>query len=97
MRKFLVERAIPGIGSAQPHELNAVAAVDNRIVSQLWPDIQWLTSYITDDKTYCLYLAKDEETVRRHSELAGFPADRISELKATIDPGTPDRETDGQS
>ena len=97
MRKFLVERAMPGIGSAQPHELDAVAAVDNRIVSQLSPDIQWLTSFIADDKTYCLYLAKDEATVRRHSELAGFPADRISELKATIGPGTPGGETDNQS
>jgi len=89
MRKFLVERTIPGIGSAQRDELKAVAAIDNRIVSQLSPDIQWLTSYIADDKTYCLYLAKDEETVRRHSQLAGFPADRICELKATIDPVTP--------
>ena len=97
MRKFIVERAIPGIGSAEPDELNAVAAMDNRIVAQLSPDIQWLTSYIADDKTYCLYRAKDEETVRRHSELAGFPADRISELRATIDPSTPDGKTERQS
>lgn len=90
MKKFIVERGLPGIGSAQPDELSAVAAIDSRIISQLWPDIQWLTSYIADDKTYCLYLAKDEATVRRHSELAGFPADKILELKATIDPGTPD-------
>jgi hypothetical protein len=91
MRKFLVERAMPGIGSAAAQELGAVAAIDNRIVSQLWPDIQWLTSFIADDKTYCIYLAKDEATVRRHSELAGFPADRVLELKAIIDPMTPDR------
>ena len=89
MRKFIVERAIPGIGTARQDELSAVAAIDNDIVSQLWPDIQWLSSFIADDKTYCLYLAKDEATVRRHSELAGFPADKILELKATIDPGTP--------
>ncbi len=89
MRKFIVERGIPGIGSAARTELDAVAKIDNRIIAQLWPDIQWLTSFITDDKTYCLYLAKDEETVRRHSELAGFPADKILELKATIDPATP--------
>ena len=88
MRKFLVERTIPGIGLATGEELHAVAAIDNRIVSELWPDIQWLTSYIVNDKSYCLYLAKDEATVRRHSELAGFPSDRISELKATIDPVT---------
>jgi hypothetical protein len=91
MRKFLVERAMPGIGSAAEQELGAVADIDNRIVSQLWPDIQWLTSFIADDKTYCIYLAKDEATVRRHSELAGFPADRVLELKAIIDPMTPDR------
>jgi hypothetical protein len=91
MRKFLVERAMPGIGSAAAQELGAVADIDNRIVSQLWPDIQWLTSFIADDKTYCIYLAKDEATVRRHSELAGFPADRVLELKAIIDPMTPDR------
>ena len=90
MRKFLVERDLPGIGSAGRRELNAIAAIDNRIVSQLWPDIQWLTSLVADDRTYCIYLAKDEATVRRHSELAGFPADKISELKTAIDPGTPD-------
>lgn len=89
MRKFIVERNIPGIGSAGRRELNSVADIDNRIISQLWPDIQWLTSFIADDKTYCIYLARDEATVRRHSELAGFPADKILELKATIDPGTP--------
>lgn len=89
MRKFIVERAIPGIGSAGRKELDAVAAIDNRIISQLWPDIQWLTSFIAEDKSYCIYLAKDEATVRRHSELAGFPADKVSELKATIDPATP--------
>ncbi len=90
MRKFIVERGIPGIGSAEPGELDAVAVMDNKIISQLWPDIQWLTSFIADDKTYCIYLAKDEATVRRHSELAGFPADKILELKTTIDPCTPD-------
>ena len=89
MRKFIVERNIPGIGSAGRTELNSVADIDNRIISQLWPDIQWLTSFIADDKTYCIYLARDEATVRRHSELAGFPADKVLELKATIDPGTP--------
>ena len=97
MRKFIVERGIPGIGSAARTELDAVAEIDNRIIAQLSPDIQWLTSFIADDKTYCLYLAKDEATVRRHSELAGFPADRISELKATIGPGTPGGETDDRS
>jgi Nickel responsive protein SCO4226-like len=91
MRKFIVERGLPGIGSARRTELDAMVAIDNRIVSQLWPDIQWLTSYIAEDKSYCIYLAKDEATVRRHSELAGFPADSISELSATIDPVTPSR------
>jgi hypothetical protein len=89
MRKFLVERDIPGIGSAERRELCAIADIDNRIVAQLWPDIQWVTSFISNDRTYCIYLAKDEATVRRHSELAGFPSDRISELKETIDPATP--------
>ena len=89
VRKFIVERGLPGIGAAGPKELNAVAETDNRIVSELGPDIQWVTSFIADDKTYCIYLAKDEETVRRHSELAGFPADKILELKRQIDPTTP--------
>ncbi len=93
MRKFIVERNIHGIGSAGRTELNSVADIDNKIISELWPDIQWLTSFIADDKTYCIYLARDEATVRRHSELAGFPADKVLELKATIDPGTPDRGT----
>jgi hypothetical protein len=93
MRKFIVERNIPGIGSAGRTELNSVADIDNKIISELWPDIQWLTSFIADDKTYSIYLARDEATVRRHSELTGFPADKVLELKATIDPGTPDRGT----
>ncbi len=93
MRKFIVERGLPGIGSAPRTELDAIAEVDNRIVAQLQPDIQWLTSYIADDKSYCIYLAKDEETVRRHSELAGFPADKILELRATIGPAAPSADT----
>ena len=88
MRKFIVERKIPGIGSAPPEELSAVAATDNRIVSQLSPDIRWLNSFIADDKTYCLYLAKDEATIRKHAELSGIPVASIAEVPTIIDPLT---------
>ncbi len=86
MRKFMIERELPGIGSAQRQELVAVAQKSNEALRELGPDIQWIESYIADDKTYCVYLAEDESLVRRHAEISGFPTDRIIEIKTKIDP-----------
>lgn len=88
MRKFMIERRLPGIGSAQREELAAAAQKSNEALRGLGPDIQWIESYAADDKTYCVYLAKDETLVRRHAEISGFPADRIIEIKRKIYPST---------
>ena len=88
MRKFMIERELPGIGSAQRKELEAAAQKSNEALRELGPDIQWIESYVADDKTYCVYLAEDEILVRRHAEISGFPADRIIEIKTKFDPST---------
>ena len=85
MRKFMIERELPGIGSAQRQELEATAQKSNETLRELGPDIQWVESYIAEDKTYCVYLAEDEALVRRHAEISGFPTDRIIEIKTKID------------
>ncbi len=88
MRKFLIEREIPAIGKADKMELRAVARKSNAALKELAPDIQWVESYVAADKTFCVYLAVDEEIVLRHAEISGFPADRITEIAGTIDPTT---------
>lgn len=88
MRKFMIERELPRIGSAQRQELKAAAQKSNKALRELGPDIQWIESYIADDKTYCVYLAENESLVRRHAEISGFPTDRIIEIKTKIDPST---------
>jgi len=88
MRKFMIERELPGIGSAQQQELEAAAQKSNEALRELGPDIQWIESYIAHDKTYCVYLAEDESLVLRHAEISGFPANRIIEIKTKIDPST---------
>lgn len=86
MRKFLIEREIPGIGKLQPGELRSGAAKSNEALAELAPKVQWLHSYITDDRTFCIYLAEDEAVIRKHAELSGFPANRIIEITRVIDP-----------
>lgn len=88
MRKFMIERGLPGIGSAGREELKAAARKSNEALRQLGPDIQWIESFVTNDRTFCIYLAKDESLVQRHAEISGFPADRVTEIKTTIDPST---------
>jgi hypothetical protein len=88
MRKFIIERDLPGIGSARPEELQAAARRSNEALRELGPGIQWVESYVADDKTFCVYLAEDESFIRRHAEISGFPADRITEVKTGIDPST---------
>ncbi len=88
MRKYMIEREIPKIGSLGREQLREAAAKSNQVLRQLGSDIQWLESFITADKMYCMYLAKDEALIRRHAELSGFPATRITEIGEMIDPTT---------
>ncbi|HZQ24769.1 MAG TPA: DUF4242 domain-containing protein [Terriglobales bacterium] len=84
MRKYMIEREIPKVGTLKAEQLRQAAAKSNQALRQLGPDIQWLESFVTADKTFCVYLAKDEHIIRRHAELSGFPATKISEIGDVI-------------
>ena len=86
MRKFVIEREIPGIGGADSNQVRDIARKSNGIVETLGGDLEWLESYIAGDKVYCVYLAKDEAVIRKHAEKGGFPANRIAEVKRMMDP-----------
>ena len=88
LRKFIVERDIPKVGTFEREQLRGAAQKSNEVLRQLGPDIQWLESYVADDKTFCVYLAKDEDIIRKHAEISGFPATKITEVRKTIDPTT---------
>jgi hypothetical protein len=88
MRRFIIEREIPEIGSADREALRAAAKKSNPVLFELAPDIQWIDSYVAGDKTFCLYLAKDEEIIREHARRSGFPATKITEIRRLIDPTT---------
>jgi len=88
MKKYLIEREIPRVGTLQAEQLRQAAAKSNRVLEQLGPEIQWQESLLTADKMFCVYLAKDEAIIRMHAELSGFPATRITEIGKTIDPTT---------
>jgi len=88
MRKFLIERALPGIESASPDDLRAAAQTSNAVLEELGPDIQWVESYVVNDMTLCVYMARDEDIIREHAEKSGFPATRITEVKTMFGPGT---------
>ncbi len=88
LRKFIIERNIPAVGSFEREQLRAAAAKSNEVLKELGADIQWQESYVTDDKTFCVYLARDEAIIRKHAEISGFPATRITEIRKMIDPTT---------
>jgi hypothetical protein len=88
MRRFIIEREIPQVGSFEREQLKAAAAKSNEALAKLAPNVQWVESYVAADKTFCVYLATDEAVIRRHAELSGFPANRITEVRKTIDPTT---------
>jgi hypothetical protein len=88
MKKYMIEREIPKIGSLKGTELREGAAKSNQVLRQLGPDIQWLASYVSADKMYCMYLAANEALIRQHAELSGFPATRVMEIGNVIDPTT---------
>ena len=90
MRKFIIERELPAIGSAEREELRAAAQRSNEVLRELGTEIQWVESYVSADKTFCVYLASDETIIRTHAEKSGFPADKITEIKRMIDPTTAD-------
>lgn len=88
MPKFVIERDIPGAGKLTPAELKSISQKSCGVLSSLGPSVQWVHSYVTEDKIYCVYQAKDESLVRRHAELGGFPANRIARVSTMIDPST---------
>jgi hypothetical protein len=88
MPKFVIEREIPGAGKLSPAELQAISQKSCGVLNTMGPKIQWLQSYVTDDKIYCVYIAPDEATVREHASKGGFPANRVSRISTMIDPTT---------
>ncbi len=88
MPKYVIERSIPGAGKLSPSDLQAISQKSCGVLSQMGPKIQWLHSYVTTDKIYCVYLAPDEATVREHAGLGGFPADSVARVSTVIEPVT---------
>jgi hypothetical protein len=88
MKKYMIEREIPKIGTLERERLQEGAAKSNQVLRQLGPDIQWLESFVTADKMYCMYLATNESLIFRHAELSGFPATKVTEIGRVIDPTT---------
>jgi Nickel responsive protein SCO4226-like len=88
LRRYIIERDIPKVGSLERDQLRAAAAKSNSVLNQLSPDIQWVESFVAADKTFCVYLAKDENIIKKHAEMSGFPASKITEVSKMIDPTT---------
>jgi hypothetical protein len=88
MKRFVIERDIPKVGTLEREQLRDAARQSNTALRELGPDIQWIESFVAADKTFCVYLAKDEEIIRRHAEISGFPATKITEVRKIIDPTT---------
>lgn len=88
MPKFVIERDITGVGASTSADLQGVSQKSCDVLGELGPQIQWVQSYVTDDKIYCVYIAPDAEIIREHAKRGGFPANRVSEVKSVIDPTT---------
>ncbi len=88
MPKYVIERELSGAGNLKPQELQAISQKSCSVLRNLGPQIQWLHSYVTDNKIYCVYIAPNEQMVREHASQGGFPANKISEIKTVIDPTT---------
>lgn len=97
MPKYLIEREIPAAGKLSAQQLQAISQKSCGVLSQMGPQIQWVQSYVTDDKVYCVYIAPSEEVVREHARRGGFPANRISEVRSVIDPTTAEGESGDQA
>ena len=90
MPQFVIEREMPGVGDLSGGDLKGASQTSCSVLRDLGPEIQWVHSYVTDDKIYCIYRAPSEELIRQHADTAGFPANSISQVRATIDPTTAD-------
>jgi hypothetical protein len=88
MPKYVIERDIPGVGKLSGDQLKAISQTSCGVLSKMGPQIQWLQSYVTGDKIYCIYIAPNEKAVREHAQQGGFPANRVSEVATVIDPTT---------
>jgi Protein of unknown function (DUF4242) len=88
MKRFIIERHLPGVGNLTSEQLKDAAATSNNALAQLSGKAQWLQSFVVDDKTFCIYLADNESSVREHARLSGFPATKITEVRSVIDPMT---------
>lgn len=88
LKRYLIERDIPDVGSMERAELAAAAGKSNEALARLAPDVQWVESFVAADKTFCVYLAKDEDVIRKHAEISGFPATKITPVRKKIDPTT---------
>jgi hypothetical protein len=95
MPKYVIERDLPGAGGLPPEALQTISRKSCRVLSGLGAQIQWLHSYVTEDKIYCVYIAPNEDMVREHASLGGFPCNRVSEVKTIIDPTTAEAGTAG--
>ncbi len=90
MPKYLIERELPGAGALTSEELRDISRRSNKVIGELGPEIRWLTSYVTENKIYCVYVAPDEDILQEHARCGGFPADKISRVSTVIDPSTED-------
>jgi hypothetical protein len=88
MPKYVIERALPGAGKLTPQELKGISQKSCQVLRNLGPEIQWVQSFVTDDKIYCVYVAPNAEMIHEHAQRGGFPADRITEVRSVIDPTT---------
>lgn len=88
MPKYIIERKIPGVGLSSPEQLRAIAQKSNEALHELNGEVMWLESFMTDDSSFCVYVAPNEELVKRHAQLSGFPADRVIKVDTVIDPST---------
>ena len=91
MPKFLIEREIPGAGSLTPQQLQGISEKSCSVLRNLGPQVQWVESYVTGDKIYCVYIAPNEEMIREHARQGGFPANRVAEIRRMIDPTTAEK------
>lgn len=88
MKRYVIERNLPGVGKMTPEQLKGAAATSNTALAKLSGKAQWVQSYVVDDKTFCIYLAENEQAVLEHAKLSGFPASKVTEVKSVIDPMT---------
>ena len=91
MKKYLIEREIPKVGTLEHEQLREAATQSNYVLRQLGPEIQWVESFVATDKMFCVYLAEDESLIHQHAQVSGFPATTVTEISKTIDPTTAER------